>query len=118
VLPAVRDLLGSTGQPIHISNDIQRERWHKLMWNAAFKLRCRRSPAVCPRRSWRNRTTRALVLALMNEVLNVGRACGVDLRAEDIDKHLAWTESATGLRTSTWSTVNAAGRWRAMDCLV
>src|SRR5688572_7637409 len=35
-LEHVRDQLARTGQPVHVSNDIQRERWHKLMWNAAF----------------------------------------------------------------------------------
>ena len=35
-LNAVRDVLARTGQPVHISNDIQRERWRKLMWNVAF----------------------------------------------------------------------------------
>lgn len=100
VLPAVRDLLARTGQPIHISNDIQRERWHKLMWNAAFNSVSAitgRVPAELVSRP----ETRALVLAIMNEVLAVGRACGVDLRQEDIDRHIAWTEGAAGLRTST-----------------
>ena len=100
VLPAVRDLLARTGQPIHISNDIQRERWHKLMWNAAFNSVSAitgRVPADLVSRP----ETRALVLAIMNEVVAVGRACGVDLRQEDIDRHIAWTEGAAGLRTST-----------------
>ena len=100
VLPAVRDLLARTGQPIHISNDIQRERWHKLMWNAAFNsvsALTGRVPAELVSRP----DTRALVLAIMNEVLAVGRACGVDLRQEDIDRHIAWTEGAARLRTST-----------------
>ena len=100
VLPAVRDLLARTGQPVHISNDIQRERWHKLMWNAAFNSVSAitgRVPAELVSRP----ETRALVLAIMNEVLAVGRACGVDLRQEDIDRHIAWTEGAAGLRTST-----------------
>ena len=100
VLPAVRDLLARTGQPIHISNDIQRERWHKLMWNAAFNSVSAITGRL-PAELVSQPDTRALVLAIMNEVLDVGRACGVDLRQEDIDRHIAWTESATGLRTST-----------------
>ena len=100
VLPAVRDLLAKTGQPIHISNDIQRERWHKLMWNAAFNSVSAITGRV-PADLVSQPDTRALVLAIMNEVLAVGRACGVDLRQEDIDRHIAWTEGAAGLRTST-----------------
>ena len=100
VLPAVRDLLARTGQPIHISKDIQRERWHKLMWNAAFNSVSAitgRVPAELVSRP----ETRALVLAIMKEVVAVGRAGGVDLRQEDVDQHLAWTQGAAGLRTST-----------------
>lgn len=100
VLPAVRDLLAKTGQPIHISNDIQRERWHKLMWNAAFNSVSAITGRV-PAELVSQPDTRALVLAIMDEVLAVGRACGVDLRQEDIDRHIAWTEGAAGLRTST-----------------
>ena len=100
VLPAIRDLLARTGQPIHISNDIQRERWHKLMWNAAFNSVSGITGRV-PAELVSLQDTRALVLAIMNEVLAVGRACGVDLRQEDIDRHIAWTEGAAGLRTST-----------------
>jgi 2-dehydropantoate 2-reductase len=100
VLPAVRDLLARTGQPIHISRDIQRERWHTLMWNAAFNSVSAitgRVPADLVSRP----DTRDLVLAIMSEVVAVGRAAGVDLRPEDIDQHIAWTERAAGLRTST-----------------
>ena len=100
VLPAVRDLLARTGQPVHVSNDIQRERWHKLMWNAAFNSVSAitgRTPAELVSEP----DTRELVVAIMREVLTVGRARGVDLRPEDIDKHLAWTADAVSVRTST-----------------
>ena len=100
VLPAIRTVLAKTGQPVHISKDIQRERWHKLMWNAAFNPVSAITGRV-PAELLSHPATRALVLRIMNEVLDVGRACGVDLRPEDIDKHIEWTEGATGLRTST-----------------
>ena len=99
-LSAVRDLLARTGQPVHVSNDIQRERWHKLMWNAAFNSVSAitgRTPAELVSQP----DTRELVVAIMREVLTVGRAGGVDLRPEDIDKHLAWTADAVSVRTST-----------------
>lgn len=100
VLPAIRDVLAKTGQPVHISRDIQRERWHKLMWNAAFNSVSAitgREPAGLVSQP----ETRALIVRVMEEVLAVGRACGVNLRREDVDEHVAWTERATGLRTST-----------------
>ena len=99
-LPRVRDLLARTGQSVYISRDIQRERWHKLMWNAAFNsvsALTQRGPAdllAMP-------DSRALLKNLMREVMDVARACGVDLRDEDIHEQIAWTERAAGLRTST-----------------
>lgn len=100
LLPAIRDVLARSGQPVHVSRDIQRERWHKLMWNAAFNS----TSAVTgrePAHLLAHADTRALIRNIMAEVLAVGRASGVDLRAEDIDEHIAWTERATGLKTST-----------------
>ena len=100
VLPVIREILGKTGQAVHISRDIQRERWHKLMWNAAFNpvsALTGREPADLLTR----RDTRALIVNIMEEVLAVGRACAVNLQRDDIDEHIAWTERATGLRTST-----------------
>jgi 2-dehydropantoate 2-reductase len=115
-LPAIQRLLARTGQTVYISNDIQRERWHKLMWNAAFNsvsATTLRGPAdllALP-------DTRALLLGIMREVLDVGRACGVDLRDEDIHGLIAWTERAAGLRTSTMVD-RERGRPMEIDALV
>jgi 2-dehydropantoate 2-reductase len=100
VLPVIREVLAKSGQPVHVSRDIQRERWHKLMWNAAFNS----VSAVTgrePAELLSHIHTRELVRSIMAEVLAVGRARGVNLESEDIDEHIAWTERATGLKTST-----------------
>ena len=100
VLPVIREVLAKSGQPVHVSRDIQRERWHKLMWNAAFNS----VSAVTgrePAELLSHAHTRELVRSIMAEVLAVGRARGVNLKSEDIDEHIAWTERATGLKTST-----------------
>jgi 2-dehydropantoate 2-reductase len=111
LLATVRDTLAKTGQPVHISNDIQRERWNKLMWNAAFNSVSAITGRV-PSDLLAAPAVRSLIVDIMGEVLAVGQACGVDLRPEDIDKHIAWTEAAAGLRTSTM--VDRA-RGRAME---
>ena len=100
LLAAVRDTLARTGQPVHVSNDIQRERWNKLMWNAAFNS-VSAVTGRAPADLLAEPEVRSLIVDIMREVLAVGQACGVDLRPEDIDKHIAWTEQAAGLRTST-----------------
>jgi 2-dehydropantoate 2-reductase len=100
LLASIRDVLARTGQPVHVSRDIQRERWHKLMWNAAFNsvsAITAREPADLVSQP----DTRTLILNIMEEVLAVGCARGVNLRRDDIEEHVAWTETATGLRTST-----------------
>ena len=99
-LPVIRDVLARSGQQVHVSRDIQRERWHKLMWNAAFNSVSAvsgRDPAHLLALA----DTRALIRQIMEEVLAVGRACGANLHPEDVDEHIAWTERATGLKTST-----------------
>ena len=116
VLPAIRDLLARTGQPVHISNDIQRERWNKLMWNAAFNSVSAITGRV-PAELLTQPETRSLVIEIMREVLAVGRACEVDLRPEDVDAHLAWTEGAPGLRTSTMVD-RERGRTMESDALI
>ena len=100
LLATVRDTLAKTGHPVHISNDIQRERWHKLMWNAAFNSVSAVTGRV-PADLLAEPEARSLIVTIMREVLAVGQACGVDLRPADIDQHIAWTEKAAGLRTST-----------------
>jgi 2-dehydropantoate 2-reductase len=99
-LAEVHELLAATGQPVQISPDIQRERWRKLMWNASFNTVSAitlRTPAELLALA----ETRALLVRIMREVVDVARALGIDLNESDVDQHLAWTERATGIRTST-----------------
>lgn len=115
-LAAVRDVLAQTGQPVHVSHDIQRERWHKLMWNAAFNTvsaLVERGPADLLAQA----ETRAIILGLMREVLAVARAAGVDLRESDIDEQIGWTEGAPGLVTSTMVD-RQRGRTMETDALI
>jgi len=99
-LAAVQETLAATGQAVQVSPDIQRERWRKLMWNAGFNtvsavtLRTPAELLALPE-------TRALLIAIMNEVVAVARAQGLELSRSDVDYHISWTERATAIRTST-----------------
>jgi 2-dehydropantoate 2-reductase len=99
-LAAVRDTLAKTGQPVHVSNDIHRERWRKLMWNAAFNTVSAITGSE-PAELLSRPETRGLIVSVMDEVLRVGLAKGIALRQDDIDEQIAWTEKAAGIRTST-----------------
>jgi 2-dehydropantoate 2-reductase len=115
-LVAIHEILAATGQAVQISPDIQRERWRKLMWNASFNtvsavtLRTPAELLALPE-------TRALIERIMSEVTEVARAQGIDLQRADIDQHIAWTERASGMRTSTMVD-RERGRTMEADALI
>jgi 2-dehydropantoate 2-reductase len=115
-LEIVREVLAATGQRIQISDDIQHERWRKLVWNASFNTVSAitmRAPAdllALPE-------TRALLRRLMQEVVDVARAVGIGLVDGDVDDHISWTERAPGMRTSTMVD-RSRGRTMEADALI
>jgi 2-dehydropantoate 2-reductase len=115
-LSMIYETLASTGQVVQISPDIQRERWRKLMWNASFNtvsavtLRTPAELLALPE-------TRALLTAIMSEVVAVAQAQGIDLQRSDVDEHIAWTERASGMRTSTMVD-RERGRTMEADALI
>jgi 2-dehydropantoate 2-reductase len=115
-LAVICETLASTGQVVQISPDIQRERWRKLMWNASFNTVSavtQRTPAkllALPE-------TRALLTAIMSDVVAVAQAQGIDLQRSDLDEHIAWTERASGKRTSTMVD-RERGRTMEADALI
>jgi 2-dehydropantoate 2-reductase len=115
-LAVIHETLAATGQVVQISPDIQRERWRKLMWNASFNtvsavtLRTPAELLALPE-------TRALIVGIMSEVAEVARAQGINLQRSDIDEHIAWTERAAGMRTSTMVD-RERGRTMEADALI
>jgi 2-dehydropantoate 2-reductase len=98
-LPAVAAALGLSGQPVKIVEDIQRERWLKLLWNASFNPlsaiteRTPRDLVAVP-------SMRQLLVDVMREVIAVAAAQGIALSESAIEEQLAWTERAPAIRTS------------------
>jgi 2-dehydropantoate 2-reductase len=95
----VREVLASTGLPVRVTPDIERQRWHKLAWNASFNaisaltLRSSQDLLATP-------PARDLLVAVMREVVAVASARGVPLGEADIEQLLAATEKAAPIRTS------------------
>jgi hypothetical protein len=58
-----------------------------------------------------------LIVGIMSEVVDVAQAHGIDLRQSDIDEHVAWTERASGMRTSTMVD-RERGRTMEADALI
>ena len=53
----------------------------------------------------------------MSEVVAVAQAQGIDLQRSDVDEHIAWTERASGMRTSTMVD-RERGRTMEADALI
>lgn len=113
---AVREALATTGLPVRISDDIVRERWRKLLWNASFNT----VSAVTMRDTGELLAVpaaRALLMALMREVVAVARAQRIDLTDADVDAQITWTEKAGRIRTST-AVDRERGREMEIDALI
>jgi 2-dehydropantoate 2-reductase len=95
----VREVLASTGLPVRVTPDIERQKWHKLAWNASFNavsaLTARSSQALLATPS-----ARELLLGVMREVVAVANARGVALGEADVEQLVAATDKAAPIRTS------------------
>jgi 2-dehydropantoate 2-reductase len=99
-----------------VSPDIQRERWRKLMWNASFNT----VSAVTLRTPFEllaMAETRALLIRIMREVVAVANSIDIGLGETDVQEHVAWTERASGIRTSTMVD-RERGRTMEADALI
>lgn len=98
-LEQVRAVLASTGLPVRVTPDIERQRWHKLAWNASFNaisaLTLRSSQDLLNTPS-----TRDLLIGVMREVVAVANARGVALGEADVEQLVAATEKSAPIRTS------------------
>jgi 2-dehydropantoate 2-reductase len=98
-LPGLRDTLASTGLPVETSDQIQKEQWRKLVWNASFNPACaivQRGPhdlMAIPE-------ARTLLLGLMREVLAVAKTLGFTFPESEAEDQLAYTEKLPRIRTS------------------
>jgi 2-dehydropantoate 2-reductase len=98
-LEQLREVLASTGLPVRVTPDIERQRWHKLAWNASFNavsaltLKSSQELLTTPE-------TRELLLSVMREVIAVANAQGVMLGPADIEQLVGATEKAAPIRTS------------------
>jgi 2-dehydropantoate 2-reductase len=115
-LAIVATALRQTGQPVNIVDDIQHERWLKLLWNASFNP-VSAITGKTPRDLVAVPSTRELLIRLMREVVAVAAAQGIAIDESAVHEQLAWTERAQGIRTSMMVD-RERGRGMEVDALV
>jgi 2-dehydropantoate 2-reductase len=98
-LATVAAALALTGEPVKIVDEIQHERWLKLLWNASFNP-VSAITGRTPRELTMVPSTRQLLVDLMGEVRAVAAAQGIVIDGAAADEQLAWTERAPSIRTS------------------
>ncbi len=115
-LSLVSAALQQSGQPVRIVDDIQLERWRKLLWNASFNPVSAITQQT-PRDLLAVPSSRHLLVDLMREVAAVARAHGIAVEDSAIDEQLVWTEQAPSIRTSMMVD-RSLGRGMEIDALV
>ncbi|XHG03827.1 hypothetical protein AWENTII_007115 [Aspergillus wentii] len=83
-----------------ILQDMQRQRWEKVVWNAAWNSLT--TLTMVDTQSWLHSSPEATPFTrrLMAEVISVGRACGVELQDSLIDELLDRINSMPGIGSS------------------
>ncbi|KAL4895069.1 ketopantoate reductase PanE/ApbA-domain-containing protein [Aspergillus ambiguus] len=83
-----------------ILDDMQRQRWEKMVWNAAWNPLT--TLTMLDTQSWLHSSTDAtpLTLRLMREVIDVGRRCGVSLEYTLIDELMSKINAMPGIGSS------------------
>ncbi len=94
---------------VTLSEDIVRDGWHKLLWNAGFNAICAITGATAGEALATPASAR-LVRAAMEEVVAVAAARGVTLTAEDVDEMAAPNPELRDYRPSTARDLDAGKR--------
>ncbi|KAB8274508.1 FMN-dependent dehydrogenase-domain-containing protein [Aspergillus minisclerotigenes] len=93
-------LLEEGGTKFQVLEDMQRQRWEKVVWNAAWNPLT--TLTLLDTQSWLHSSTDATPLTrrLMREVIDVGRRCGVPLEYGLVDELMDRINSLPGVGSS------------------
>lgn len=98
-LPELQQALATTGLPVRISDDIQADRWRKLIWNASFNPVSAMTQKT-PGELLADPESRPLLRGLMQEVVAVAQAQGLKVSEKEIDDLIEWTAATPSILTS------------------
>ena len=93
-------LLQTGNTRFQVLDDIQRKRWEKVVWNAAWNSLT--TLTMLDTQSWLHSSGDAtpLTLRLMREVIDVARRCGVDLEYTLVDELMKKINAMPGIGSS------------------
>lgn len=99
-LDTFTSLLSDGRTRFQVLEDIQRRRWEKVVWNAAWNSLT--TLTMLDTQSWLRSSAdaRPLTRKLMREVIDVGRLCGVPLEYDLIDQLMAKINTIPGIGSS------------------
>ncbi|BCS18622.1 ketopantoate reductase family protein [Aspergillus puulaauensis] len=99
-LDTFSSLLQTGKTRFQVLDDIQRKRWEKVVWNAAWNSLT--TLTLLDTQSWLHSSSDAtpLTLRLMREVIDVGRRCGVGLEYTLIDELMRKINAVPGIGSS------------------
>lgn len=99
-LDTFSSLLETGKTRFQVLDDIQRKRWEKVVWNAAWNSLT--TLTLLDTQSWLHSSSDAtpLTLRLMREVIDVGRRCGVGLEYTLIDELMRKINAVPGIGSS------------------
>lgn len=94
------DLLKKSGVPCDIRPEIQKERWRKLVWNAAFNPISVLAGGIDTRKILDNKNVKILAENVMQEVAILAKADGYELPEDIIASNIKLTEEMKPYKTS------------------
>ncbi|KAE8371202.1 ketopantoate reductase PanE/ApbA C terminal-domain-containing protein, partial [Aspergillus bertholletiae] len=116
-LTTFASLLEQGETKFQVLEDMQRQRWEKVVWNAAWNPIT--TLTLLDTQSWLHSSEDATPVTrrLMREVVDVGRRCGVQLEYELVDKLMNRINSLPGV-TSSMQTDYKNGRPMEVDVIL
>jgi 2-dehydropantoate 2-reductase len=97
--------------------NIQQQRWEKVVWNAAWNSLT--TLTMVDTKTWLNSSPDAdpLSRSIMREVINIGRACGVPLADDLVDRFMDKINALPAIGTSMQTDCNS-GRPMEIDVIL
>ena len=93
-------LFANAGVATELTDDIKRARWMKLVWNAPYNPLSVLCGSVTTRDIMASKECAALTRQVMEEVVAIAAAQGIELPPDIIEKNIAYTDNMEPYKTS------------------